>query len=233
MRIRVGSLLCICLLAAPASQAQFAVIDVAAITHMIQQAQILENQLTTARDHLAQAMAEFDSITGGRGMERLLQGVQRNYLPGSWADLQGVMQGGGGAYGAIGGAVAATVAQNSILPDAALALLPPDVRREIEIARQLTALQQILTRTALLTASNRFTSLQQLITAIGGAADQKAVLDLQARVASENSMLQNEQSKLLTIYQLVQAEEHANREQMHERAVLAQGQFATRFQPTP
>jgi type IV secretion system protein VirB5 len=166
-------------------------------------------------------------------MEQLLQGVQRNYLPQSWADLQGVMQGGGGAYGALGGAVAATVAQNSILPDATLALLPADVRREIEIRRQLTALQQILTRTALLTASNRFTSLQQLITAIGGAADQKAVLDLQARVASENSMLQNEQSKLFTIYQLVQAEESANRAQMHERAALAQGQFATRFQPTP
>jgi type IV secretion system protein VirB5 len=229
MSARVCSLLCVCLLAAPAAQAQFAVIDIAAITQMIQQALILENQLATARDHLAQARVEYESMTGGRGMERLLGGVQRNYLPGSWADLQGVMAGGG----ALGGAVAATVAQNSVLPDAALALLPADVRREIQIGRQLTALQQNLTRTALLTTSNRFTTLQQLIDAIGGAADQKAALDLQARVASENSMLQNEQSKLLTIYQLVRAEEDANRAQMRERALLAHGQFATRFQPTP
>ena len=218
------------LLAAPAAQAQFAVIDVAAITQMLQQALILQDQLTTARDHLAQARMEFDSITGGRGMERLLTGAERNYLPASWADLQGAMQFGGGA---LGGGIAASVAQNSILPPRALALLPPEVRKEIDTARRLTALQQNLTRIALATTSHRFNSLQQLIDAIAGASDQKAVLDLQARVGSENSMLQNEQSKLVTLFQLVQAEEHANRQQMREQAVLGHGQFATRFQPVP
>jgi len=121
----------------------------------------------------------------------------------------------------------------SFEPKAARALLPPDVVKQIRTARRLTALQQNLTREALLTTSQRFASLQQLINAIGGAADQKAVLDLQARVGSENSMLLNEHSKLYTIYQLVQAEEHANRQQMRERAVLGHGQFAARFQPVP
>jgi type IV secretion system protein VirB5 len=223
-------LIWLCLLAAPAARAQFAVIDVGAITQLITQVQILQDQLTTARDHLAQARLEFDSITGGRGMEQLLAGVERNYLPASWADLQGAMQFGGGV---LGGGIAASVGQNSILPPAALALLPPDVRQGIDASRRLTALQQNLTRVALATTSQRFASLQQLINAIGGAEDQKAVLDLQARVDSENSMLQNEQSKLLTLYQLVQAEEHANSEQMRERALLGHGQFATRFQPVP
>jgi type IV secretion system protein VirB5 len=218
------------LVVAPAARAQFAVSDVASIAQLISQAQILENQLDTARNQLSQARTEFDSITGDRGMERLLGGAPRNYLPASWADLQGAMQFGGGALGA---GIAASVATNSILPQQTLALLPPDVRKEIDTARRLTALQQNLTRQALLTTSNRFGSLQQLIDAIGGAGDQKAVLDLQARVNSENSMLQNEQSKLLTLYQLVQAEERANDEQMRERAVLGHGQFATRFQPTP
>jgi type IV secretion system protein VirB5 len=230
MSLRICFLAGVCVLVAPAARAQFAVIDIAAITQLISQVRVLEDQLTTARDHLVQARKEFDSITGGRGMERLLSGVERNYLPESWADLQGAMQSGAGA---LGGTVAATVAQNTVLPDSALALLPPDVRGEIEIARRLTALQQALTRTALHTTSGRFTSLQQLIDAIGGAADQKAVLDLQARVASESSMLQNDQSKLLTLYQLVQAEEYANRAQMRERALLGHGQFTTRFQPTP
>src|SRR5262249_5009967 len=88
-----------CLLAAPAARAQFAVIDVGAITQLIIQAQTLEEQLATARDHLAQARAEFESITGGRGMERLLGGIDRNYLPATWAALQGVMQPGGGVLG--------------------------------------------------------------------------------------------------------------------------------------
>jgi type IV secretion system protein VirB5 len=223
----------VCLLAAPAARAQFAVIDVGAITQLITQVQVLEDQLTTARDHLAQAQAEYNSITGGRGMERLLSGTQRNYLPASWADLQGVMQSGGGLYGALAGGVAGTVAANAVLPPQALALLPADVRVRIETARRLAALQQNLTRQALATTSSRFASLQQLIDAIPAAGDQKAVLDLQARVSAENSMLQNEQGKLLTLFQLVQAEEHANEQQLHERAVLGYGQFATRFQPVP
>ena len=102
-----------------------------------------------------------------------------------------------------------------------------------ETPRRLAALQQNLTRQALLTTSNRFDSLQHLIDAIAAAEDQKAVLDLQARVGAESSMLQNEQSKLLTLFQLVQAEEHTNRQQQRERAVVGHGQFATRFQPVP
>jgi type IV secretion system protein VirB5 len=212
-----------CLLIAPAARAQYPVIDIAAISKLVAEIQTLERQL-------AQAQAEYAAITGGRGMERLLSGQPRNYLPSSWPELQTAMQSGGGALGA---GIAASVAANSVIPPQTLALLPPDVRKQIDTARRLTALQQNLTRQALLTTSNRFTSLQQLIEAIGGAADQKAALDLQARVNSENSMLQNETSKLLTLYQLVQSEEHANREWMRERAVLAHGQFDTRFQPVP
>jgi type IV secretion system protein VirB5 len=222
-----------CLLAAPGAQAQFAVIDVGAITQLITQVQILEDQLTTARAHLAQAQAEFTSITGGRGMEQLLRGTQRNYLPANWADLQGAMQSAGGLYGALSGGIAATVAGNAVLSPQALSLLPADVRGQIETSRRLTALQQNLTRQALANSSNRFAALQQLIDAIAGAQDQKAVLDLQARVNAESSMLQNEHSKLLTLFQLVQAEEHANRQQVSERAVVGHGQFATRFQPVP
>lgn len=222
-----------CCLAAPAAQAQFAVIDVGAITQLIAQVRILEDQLTTARDHLAEAQAEFASTTGGRGMERLLRGTQRNYLPTSWAQLQAAMLSAGGGYGALSGAVATTVAANAVLSPQVLALLPDDVREQIRMARRLAALQQNLARQALATTSNRFDSLQQLIDAIPAAEDQKAVLDLQARVGAETTLLQNEHSKLLTLFQLVQAEEHANQEQVRERLVVGHGQFATRFQPVP
>jgi type IV secretion system protein VirB5 len=230
MRIGWRCVFWVCLLVAPVARAQFAVIDIGAITQLISEVQILEEQLTTARAHLAQAVTEYNSITGGRGMQQLLSGQPRNYLPASWAELQAAMAAGGGALGA---GIAGSVTANSVIPPQTLALLPPDVQQHIGNARRLAALQQNLTRQALLTTSNRFASLQQLIDTIGGAADQKAILDLQARVNSENSMLQNEQSKLVTLYQLVQAEERANSDWMRERAVLAHGQFVTRFQPTP
>jgi type IV secretion system protein VirB5 len=228
-----GFALVMFLLTAPVARAQFAVIDVGAITQLITEVQILEDQLTTARAHLAQAQQEYTSMTGGRGMERLLAGAPRNYLPTSWAELQAVMQGGGGRFGALGGGTSATVAANAVLSDQALALLPPDVREQIEDRRRLTALQQNMTRQALLTTSDRFDSLQQLIAVIPAAGDQKAVLDLQARIAAENAMLLNEQNKLLTLSQVVQAQERANQQQVRERAVLGHGQFATRFQPVP
>ncbi len=223
----------LCLLATPLARAQFAVIDVGAITQLIAQAKILEEQLTTARDHLAQAEAEYASITGGRGMERLLGGIDRNYLPMNWAQLQNVMQSGGGLYGALAGEVAATVTANAVLTPEQLALLSPDVRQDIQTSRRLTALQQSLTREALTDASGRFAKLQGLIDAIPAAADQKAVLDLQARIGAESTLMQNEQSKLAILFRLVQAEEQANRRQMQERAAAGHGEFAARFQPVP
>jgi type IV secretion system protein VirB5 len=232
-RPRALAILCLVgSLAAPSARAQFAVIDIGAITQLISEVEILQDELTTARAHLAQAQAEYASITGGRGMEQLLAGAPRNYQPTNWADLQTVMQGGGG-FGGLGAGVSATLVINSVLPDASLALLPPDVRKDIEERRRLTALQQNLTRQSLQTTSERFDLLQQLIAAIPRAADQKAVLDLQARTSAENAMLLNEQSKLRTLAEVIQAQERANEQQLQEQAALGQGQFAGRFQPVP
>jgi type IV secretion system protein VirB5 len=222
----------VCLAAAPAVRAQFAVIDVGSINQLITQAKILQAQLLAAESQLAQARTTFSSTTGGRGMEQLLSGAPRNYLPADWASLQGAMQG-SGSYGPLSSAVASTVSTNTVLSPQQLAGLPPDVRQLIDSSRQLTALQQNLAREALATTSARFAALQQLINALPAAADQKGVLDLQARIGAESSMLQNEQTKLQTLDQVLQAEERANLEQSRERAVAGYGQFASRFQPAP
>jgi type IV secretion system protein VirB5 len=94
-------------------------------------------------------------------------------------------------------------------------------------------LLQGLTRQALANASGRFASLQLLINAIGQAGDQKAALDLQARIVAEHGMLQNESTKLQALYQGVQADEQANMQRTRELVVAGHGQFAARFQPQP
>jgi type IV secretion system protein VirB5 len=217
---------------APSAFAQFAVIDEGSIMELITQARILQNQLTAAQGLLTQSRAAFTSTTGGRGMEQLLTGVQRNYLPGDWASLQSAMQG-GGSYTALSNGVAAEVSANSVLSTQQLAVLPTALQQLINSSRRLIALHQIVAREALANSSARFASLQGLINALPSAADQKGALDLQARVSAENSMLANEQTKLQTLYQLIEAEERANDEQLRERALAGHGQFATRFQPTP
>ena len=64
--------------ASSAAHAQFAVIDVGAIAQLVQQVQALQEQLAIARDHLAQAQQEYQSITGQRGMQRLRSGTSVN-----------------------------------------------------------------------------------------------------------------------------------------------------------
>ncbi|TLZ36440.1 MAG: hypothetical protein E6K32_16855, partial [Gammaproteobacteria bacterium] len=63
------------LVVAPAARAQWAVVDVGAIAQLVKQVATLEQQLTTARNQLNQTQLEFQSMTGGRGMDTLLAGT--------------------------------------------------------------------------------------------------------------------------------------------------------------
>src|SRR5580704_15398202 len=203
---------------APAARAQFAVIDVASVTQLITQAQTLEQQLETARSELTQAQAQFQSMTGPRGMQQLLGGINRNYLPTDTAALQS-LGAGSAAFPMLAAAVRTAVAAESVLSGEQLASLPPQGAAQLQAQRQSAGLLQGLTQQALANASGRFASLQQLIEAIGSAADQKAALDLQARIAAENSMLQNESTKLAVLFQAVQANEQANTQRVRELTI--------------
>jgi type IV secretion system protein VirB5 len=218
---------------APAAQAQFAVIDVASLTQLVSQLQTLEQQLATARSQLSQAQQEYQSITGGRGMQQLLSGTVRNYLPGDWATLQGVLNGAGGAYPTLAADVRSAIAAVSVLSASQLSSLAPAGSAQLQADRQNTALLQSVSHAALTNASNRFAALQQLIAAIGSATDQKAALDLQARITAEIGMLQNEHIKTQVLYESLQADQLVNSQRTRELAIAGHGQFATRFQPQP
>ena len=229
----LASLIALALLVStPAAHAQFAVIDIASVTQLLAEVQTLAQQLQTARSQLSQSQAEFQSITGNRGMEQLLAGTPRNYLPANWAALQSAAQP-AGAAGALGTEVSAALQAESLLTQAQLASFSPAAVSQVQAQRQSAALLQGLTRQALANASGRFASLQLLINAIGQAGDQKAALDLQARIVAEHGMLQNESTKLQALYQGVQADEQANMQRTRELVVAGHGQFAARFQPQP
>jgi type IV secretion system protein VirB5 len=217
----------------PVARAQFAVIDVASVTQLVSEVRTLQQQLATAQAGLAQAQAAYQSTTGGRGMERLLSGTVRNYLPPDWNGLQHAFQSGGGGYPALSAELNTALTANTILSTQQLAGVSPAANQQLQSDRQSVALLQAVSHQALASASNRFASLQQLIDALGRAGDQKSTLDLQARIAAEAGMLQNEQIKLQVLYQSVQAEQWANEQRNRERIIAGHGQFAARFQPTP
>jgi len=229
---RLGFLYAAALACAPAAHAQFAVIDVASLTQLISEAQTLEQQLSTARNQLAQAQQEYQSITGSRGMGRLLAGTPRNYLPTNWTTLTAELQG-AGVYPTFAADVQAALRANAVLSPQQLAALSPTGSWQLQAERQPVALAQSLSHEALANSSGRFAALQELITAIGSATDQKSILELQARIAAEMGMLQNEHTKLTMIFQSVAAQHWGDQQRLRELAIAGQGQFATRFQPHP
>jgi type IV secretion system protein VirB5 len=221
------------MLVSAGARAQFAVIDVASVAQLVQQAQTLAQQLQSARAQLAQAQLQYQSMTGNRGMQSLLSGTVRNYLPTQWSQLDGILQGGTMGYGALSAGMQSSVQANAVLSPQQLAALPANERAQITYARQSVALLQALSMQALSNASGRFASIQQLIDAIPTATDPKGILDLQARISAEQGMLQNEQTKLQVLYQTAVAQQWSQREREGEQVLAGQGQFATRFEPSP
>jgi type IV secretion system protein VirB5 len=215
------------------ARAQWAVVDAPAIVQLIQEVQTMGQELQTARAQLTQAKLALQTMTGDRGMELLLSGTVRNYLPANWSQLTSVMQGAGGGYPGLASDVRTAMGSNAVLSPQQLSMLSAANQRQIVAARQSSALQQALAQEALTNASGRFASIQSLVAAISTASDQKGILDLQARISAELGMLQNEQTKLQILRQATQAQDAVNRQQEREQIIAGHGRFESRFQPTP
>jgi len=216
----------------PAAWAQWAVVDAPAIVQLIQEVQTTAQQLQTARAQLLQAQQALQTMTGDRGMEQLLGGTVRNYLPSNWTQVTGALQGSGG-FSALSTDVQSIVTANTVLSPQRLATLSPGGQQLIQNSRQWSAMQQALSHQALSNASNRFAAIQTLIAAISSATDQKGILDLQARISAELGMLQNEQTKLQVLNQATQAQESSLRQLGREQVIDGHGPFVARFQPVP
>jgi type IV secretion system protein VirB5 len=201
----------------PQAKAQWAVVDVGAIAQLIQEVQQMQQALQVAQNTLNQAQQAYQSITGLRGMQNLLSGINRNYLPSSFSQLPL----------ALASPIQAQVNANAVLTQAQIALLSPAEQQQLNAARSNAALLQVATQQAYSTTSSRFASVQQLISAIGSATDQKGILDLHARIQAEQGMLQTDNTKLMLLYQAAQAQELARQQTATEQVVAGVGNLRT------
>ena len=209
------------------ADAQWAVIDVNAINQLVQEVSVLQQQLQTAEQSLAQQQATVQAMTGSRGMQNLLANTNRNYLPTNWSTMASLVTQTGGAYQALAQTVRTLITANAVLTPAQVSQLSPTEQANLNAARQSAATLEAMSQAALLNASNRFASLQQLIQAIPSATDQKGALDLQARIQAEQAMLENEHIKLQELNQSVAAQSLANQQAMQEEAVAGIGSLRT------
>jgi type IV secretion system protein VirB5 len=208
-----------CTAGAPCVHAQWAVIDVGAIAQMVEELAVMQDQLTTARNQFTKAEQQFEALTGQRGMERLLPGINRNYLPTDWTALQDALRGAQSAYSALGAQVQNAMKDLAVLTPTQTARLGSQQQDQLEAERRRVALLQTTTREALQQSSQRFSTLQGLINAIPTATDTKAVMDLQARIGAEQAMLQNENTKLMMMNQTAEAERQAQQQREREQAI--------------
>jgi type IV secretion system protein VirB5 len=229
--VAFGALL---LMATPAD-AMVPVIDVAALTQLVQEVLAWVEQLRSMEMQLTQLKQTYASTTGLRGMEQLLRlsPAARNYLPPDWNSLEAALSGGAMGYPALAASVRTQVAANAVLSPTEVGRLSIRLQALLASDRDAVAGGQTLTRLAYAQASDRFASLEALIDKIGATPDAKAIAELQGRIGAEQAMLANEGVKVAALAQMAVAESAARDQVRREQVVANHGSFANRFQPTP
>lgn len=201
----------------------------------IQQFNTMVEQLRELQQTYQMVMSTYNAVTGSRGLGALqtLTNASRNYLPASTGDLLDTIDGASQTYNQMSGMVQNFTDQNAILNGNAINSLNMtgqqlalfSQRRKNAAAIQATAQQSMNA------AGQRYAYIQQMIDNINNTNDPKAIAELQARIAGEQVMLQNDQSKMSQMYAYLQNQERINQQQMRELAVQQVGHTSALVQP--
>ena len=215
-----------------ASRAQgIPVIDIASLMQLIQQMQYWIQQIQLMKNQVDQLQQTYAAVTGPRGMQNLLAGSMRNYLPSDWNEMIGVINNANATYSGLAAQVQAVMNANAVLSKTQVNGLSPRQQQILVQGRKSAAMMQVMSQAAYQNTSQRFSAIQQLINAIGGARDTKAIQDLQGRIAAEQAMLQNEQTKLHVLFQSAQADQWAQQQRIREESLNAVGSYGTANHP--
>ena len=212
------------------AEAGVPVIDAANLAQAIHQVISWGQQLEGMVQQYEQLVSTYNSLTGARGMQNLMPVSigERNYLPTTYAELQGVMNGTSGSYPALSAQVRSNVQSSAVLSPTQLGSLPPSAQDYLTQSRQSNATLAALASQTQVQASQNFSKLQGLISALGGTQDTKASADLSGRIQSEQVMTQTTQVKTDALYHAMQAQTLQNQQTARELAVQALGTMASR-----
>lgn len=173
-------------------------------------------ELETMKSQLDQAKQQYAAMTGSRGMGELLGNQDYSNVPTNWQDTLNMMNSGNGKYSNISAQAKKILkSMDSIDPsvfgqvDSAYGELSGDT------ASQAASYQAVQGQQYNDTAK-RFDDLKQLVAKIDQAPDQKAILDLNARIGAEQVMLQNEQLKMQALAQLRESQHDVQQVEMNK-----------------
>lgn len=164
-----------------------------------------------------QLKEQYDSMTGSRGLGQIMNNEDfKNYLPSDWQDIYDAVRDGG--YEGLTGTAKEIYEENQVF-DACAMLTIDEQRLACEARAVKPAQDKGFALDAYEKAKSRLDQIDQLMTQIDSTTDPKEIAELQARIASEQAMISNEQTKL-KLYQMV-AEAEARVQAQRQKEINA------------
>lgn len=205
-KLSASCILAVGIAASSAAFAQIPVTDGASI------AKSVENQIETMAkwkmqydqmvSQIDQMKQQYAAVTGARGMGELFNNPQlRDYLPQDWQGVYDSVKSGG--YAGLSGRAESIYDSNKVY-DACASFVSNEQRTNCEAQAVKGAQDKAFALDAYDAAKNRLSQIDQLMRQINQTQDPKAIAELQGRIAAEQAMIQNEQTKL-QMYQMVAA----------------------------
>ena len=198
----------------PASQAQgIPVIDIANLIQTITQVLNDVTKIANQVEQIEALQSQLASINGMRNLGNVFDSsALKNYLPANAYNLVNAVDSSG--YGGL-------TSTSKTLRDAQMLYNCLDragsARTECQAALAQPYQQKGLLQDAMKAASGRLDQIKSLMTQINGTSDQKAVLEIQARIGAENAMLQHEMSQVQMLTGMADSEERIARSRDRER----------------
>lgn len=181
--------------------------QVAAQVETIAKWKMQYDQMTSQINQMKQ---QYESLTGSRNLGQILNNAAlRDYLPNDWQGVYDAVKSGG--YSGLSGRAQSIYEANKAF-DACMVFKLVDQRTACEAQAVKGAQDKAFALDAYDKAKSRLTQIDQLMAKIDDTPDPKAIAELQGRIAAEQAMIQNEQTKL-QMYQMVAAAEDRLQEQ--------------------
>lgn len=200
------------------ARAQIPVTDAGSIAQLIHQVTTAGQQLQELEQQYNQMVQEYNSLAKltniGSLEPQLLSPLNQNPMFQDAGQALSFLNGNGlGGAGQISAYAQGMFNQNHIYTPSGSGFLPSEVTRTANsIAGLMAAAQQLYA-----TAQSRISGLSALQSQLNTAHDPKDVLDLQARLQSEGTFIQNQQQQAQAILTLAQVEQANDRQRYQEQ----------------
>lgn len=172
-------------------------------------------QIEQLKAQLTQMQQQYEALTGSRNLGDILNNPAfQDYLPADWQNVYKSLQNGG--YSGLTGTAAAIRDANRLF-DTCAAKQGQD-KTLCERAASKAAQDKAFADDAFDRARSRWDQIEGLMRQINQTHDPKGIAELQARIASETAMIQNEQVKMNLYAMAAQAEDRLIQQQQKEAA---------------